>query len=73
MNRYGEYGNDAPAHFLLFFLVSEMLLKIKKIEYEDFGNNLILTLFIQNKLTLIFVIFLNLIFFDKKFCFIFER
>ncbi len=67
MNRYGEYGNDAPAHFLLFFLASEILLKIKKIEYDDFGNNLILTLFIiQNKLTLIFVIFLNLISFNKK-------
>ena len=72
MNRYGEYGNDAPAHFLLFFLVSEMLLKMKKIQH-DFGNNLILTLFIiQNKLTLI-LLFLNLIFFNKKKFFYFER
>ncbi len=74
MNRYGEYGNDAPAHFLLFFLVSEMLLKMKKIQHDDFGNNLILTLFIiQNKLTLIFVIFLNLIFFNKKNFFLFLK
>ena len=74
MNRYGEYGNDAPAHFLLFFLVSEMLLKMKKIQHDDFGNNLILTLFIiQNKLTLIFVVFLNLIFFNKKNVFLFLK
>ena len=58
MNRYGEYGNDAPAHFLLFFLVSELLRNINKISYKNFGNNLILSLFIvQNKLTLIFIIF----------------
>ena len=46
---------------------------MKKIQHDDFGNNLILTLFIiQNKLTLIFVIFLNLISLIKKF-FYFER
>ena len=66
MNRYGEYGNDAPAHFLLFFLVSELLININKISYKDFGNNLLLTLFIvQNKLTLIFIIFLNFFNFKK--------
>tara|TARA_Y100000590_G_scaffold459175_2_gene615615 strand:+ start:6932 stop:8581 length:1650 start_codon:yes stop_codon:yes gene_type:complete len=25
MNRYSEYGNDSPAHFLFFFLISETL------------------------------------------------
>ncbi|WP_440915383.1 LIC_10190 family membrane protein [Candidatus Pelagibacter sp.] len=67
MNRYGEYGNDAPAHFLLFFLISELLIKLKDTNHEDFGNNLIITLFIiQNKITLIFVIFLNFIYLKKK-------
>tara|TARA_B110000008_G_scaffold276677_1_gene316422 strand:- start:7100 stop:8752 length:1653 start_codon:yes stop_codon:yes gene_type:complete len=62
MNRYSEYGNDAPAHFLLFFLISEILLYKNKINYKEFGNNLILSLFIvQNKLTLIFIILLNLL------------
>ena len=66
MNRYSEYGNDAPAHFLLFFLVSELLKNINKISYINFGNNLILSLFIiQNKLTLIFIIFFNFLNFRK--------
>ena len=26
MNRYGEYGNDAPAHFIFFYLISELLI-----------------------------------------------
>ena len=65
MNRYGEYGNDAPAHFLVFFLVSEILL-IKNFNMKDYGNNLILSLFIvQSKLTLIFIVLLNLINFNK--------
>ena len=67
MNRYGEYGNDAPAHFLVFFLISELLRKLKDTNHEDFGNNLIITLFIiQNKITLIFIILLNFIYLKKK-------
>ena len=30
MNRYSEYGNDAPSHFLFFFLLSEILDAKKK-------------------------------------------
>ena len=30
MNRYSEYGNDAPAHFLFLFLISEILSIEKK-------------------------------------------
>ena len=30
MNRYSEYGNDAPTHFLFFFLISELIQFISK-------------------------------------------
>ena len=66
MNRYSEYGNDAPAHFLVFFLISELILRINKFDLKNYGNNLILSLFIiQNKLTLIFIVLVNLVCLDK--------
>ena len=37
MNRYSEYGNDAPSHFIFFFLVSE-LLTLNKNNTKDLGN-----------------------------------
>jgi len=62
MNRYGEYGNDAPAHFLVFFLISEIILYKDKIKQSEFINHLILTLFIiQSKSILIVAVLLNLI------------
>ena len=62
MNRYSEYGNDAPAHFLLFFLISEIIKYGKFITYKQYGNQLILSLFIVlNKITLIFLILLNFV------------
>ena len=62
MNRYSEYGNDAPAHFLVFFLISEIILFKDKIGSNEFINHLILSLFIiQNKITLIFAVLFNLI------------
>ena len=61
MNRYSEYGNDAPAHFLYFFLISELIIILKKKD-KKLINNLFLTLFIvQNKILLIPVFFLNII------------
>ena len=66
MNRYSEYGNDAPAHFLVFFLISELILHIKKFDLDNYVNNLILSLFIvQNKLTLIFIVLVNLVSLNK--------
>ena len=66
MNRYSEYGNDAPAHFLLFFLFSEILKFRDSVSYKEYGNQLILSLFIIfNKITLIFVVLLNLIYLNK--------
>ena len=62
MNRYSEYGNDAPAHFLLFFFISELILFNEKRDYKNYNNLLLLVFFIvQNKLTLIFLILFNLI------------
>jgi len=61
MNRYGEYGNDAPAHFLVFFLISEIILSLNKNNNSNTVNNLILTLFIiQNKILLIPILFFNI-------------
>ena len=61
MNRYSEYGNDAPSHFLFFFLVSEVVLYLNNKKYS-LVNNLILSLFvIQNKILLLPVVIFNFI------------
>ena len=65
MNRFSEYGNDAPTHFLFFFLISEI---IKSLENKDldFSNNLFLAVFIiMNKITMSFAIFLPFINYKK--------
>ena len=60
MNRYSEYGNDAPSHFIFFFLVSE-LLTLNKNNTKDLGNIFLIILFIiLNKLTLLMCFFLGL-------------
>ena len=67
MNRYGEYGNDAPTHFLFFFLVSEIIQSFnnKKILFNS--NNFILSIFIVlNKITMAFAIFLPFLFLNRK-------
>ena len=67
MNRYGEYGNDAPAHFLFFFLISEIIKIIENKESHLKKNNFILSIFITlNKITMGFAIFIPLIFINKK-------
>ena len=67
MNRYGEYGNDAPAHFLFFFLVSEILRLIENKGNQYSSNNFLLSIFITlNKITMGFAIFLPLIFLKKS-------
>ena len=53
MNRYSEFGNDAPAHFLFFFLSSYFLTNFKN--KNKFMEILIISIFILlNKITLIF-------------------
>ncbi len=81
MNRYGEYGTDSPAHFLFFFLISELILNFKKTTNFNIINNLIITLFIiQNKILLLPVIIFNFfsiskidfkkLFYEKNFYFL---
>ena len=66
MNRYGEYGNDAPSHFLVFFLISEIL-SLKEHKAKDICNNFILIAFIIfNKITLLMCLFLGLISLNKS-------
>ena len=56
MNRYGEFGNDAPAHFLLFFL-TYIFIKNYKVK-EKFGDICLISIFIiLNKITLIAALF----------------
>ena len=65
MNRYGEYGNDAPSHFIFFFLISEILLIIKNNTYqvEKIINLFILVFFIiTNKVILGLSILIVLLF-----------
>jgi len=65
MNRYGEFGNDAPAHFLFFYLICEALKnndiidKIKK-------TSLIATFVFLNKVTLVFCFLIPLYFLIKE-------
>ena len=61
MNRYSEYGNDAPSHFLFFFLISEML-SLNKTKVKSIANSLVLIPFIIfNKITLLLSIFISFI------------
>jgi len=82
MNRFGEYGNDAPAHFLMFFLVSEIIKNFHNTKIKDISNYFLLSIFIiMNKVILITSILFPMVFFlknkitfkilDKKFFFIF--
>ena len=67
MNRYGEYGNDAPTHFIFFFLISEIIQSINSKKMYFNANNFILAVFIVlNKITMTFAIFLPFIFLKKK-------
>ena len=67
MNRFSEYGNDAPAHFLMFLLVSEIIKNFKIINIKDFSNYFLLSIFIiMNKVILIISILFPLVFFIKK-------
>lgn len=67
INRYSEYGNDAPSHLLLFLLVSEIIKNYKIIKNKKFSNLLLLSFFIvMNKIILLFSIFFLVIFYKKK-------
>jgi len=66
MNRYSGYGNDAPAHFLFFYLVSEIFKK-KSIIVEHKFNLLLISVFIfLNKITMGLAILLPLVLINFK-------
>lgn len=67
MNRYSEYGNDAPAHFLVFFLISEIIKYNNKLTISDISNNLAICLFIIiNKVMLVVIGLTGLLIISKK-------
>ena len=76
MNRYAEYGNDAPAHFLTFYFFSECL-KFKKKESnlnEILNITLIGVFVILNKITLILILIIPLVYIiKKKFIHVFKK
>ena len=60
MIRYSEFGNDAPSHFIFFYLISEIL-KSKKIDNEKVCDFLLLSVFIiLSKITLLFSAIISL-------------
>lgn len=76
MNRYAEYGNDAPTHFLTFYFFSEFLkLKIKELNLNEILNISLLGVFIiLNKITLILILIIPFICIVKnKFFNIFKK
>ena len=67
MNRYSEYGNDAPAHFLMFLLISELIKNSKNIKMDSISNYLLIAVFIvMNKIILIASIIFPFVHFIKK-------
>ncbi len=67
INRFSEYGNDAPAHLLMFLLISEIIKNFQNINYNKFSNYLLLSFFIlMNKIILLLSIFFPLVLFFNK-------
>jgi hypothetical protein len=66
MNRYGDFGNDAPAHFLFFYLICESLKK-NDILYKIKKTTLISTFIFLNKVTLLLCFFVPIYFIIKNF------
>jgi len=70
INRYGEFGNDAPAHLLFFYLISIILNN----NSDLFKKTLLISIFIfLNKSTLIFALLIPIIFLKKNKCFNFHN
>ena len=68
INRFSEYGNDAPTHLLMFLLISEIINNFKNSGSSKFSNFLLLSLFIiMNKIILLLsVLFPFILFLNKK-------
>ena len=67
MNRYSEYGNDGPSHFLLFYLLSQTLNLVNKLQIKELGNTIVVAGFIfMNKITLSIAGIVPILFLNKK-------
>ena len=70
MNRYNEYGNDAPAHFIFFIIMQLYLNQLEKFNKIDEPTFFILSIFaifaFLNKVFLIFALLIPLISINKK-------
>ena len=66
INRYSEYGNDAPAHLLMFLLISEIIKNINNSKTIIFNYFLISFFILMNKIILSFSIFFPVALFFKK-------
>ena len=68
INRFSEYGNDAPTHLLMFLLISEIVKNFKISNSSKFSNLFLLSLFIiMNKIILLFsILFPLILFYNKK-------
>ena len=52
MNRYSEYGNDAPTHFMFFYLISEILKSLSE-KKDNIPELILISAFIlMNKITM---------------------
>ncbi len=68
LNRYSNYGNDAPAHFLYYFLILQILIQFKNFDYNKYTNTLLLSVFIfMSKLTLSIACLVPLLLLKKKY------
>ncbi len=65
MNRYSEYGNDSPTHFMFFYLISEILKSLSE-KKDNLPELILISAFIlMNKITMSLSIILPLLLFKK--------
>ena len=71
VNRFSEYGNDAPAHLLMFILVSEIIKNFNNINNYNFSNFFLLAayIFMSKIILLLCFLFPLTILLNKKFSF----
>lgn len=70
MNRYGEYGNDAPGHFIVFVIILIYLNYLENFFNTKDSIFYLISFFsifvFLNKISLIFILFIPLLLVDKK-------
>ena len=80
-NRFSEYGNDAPAHLMMFLLIVEIFKNFNHLDSKKIGNYFLISIFIiMNKIILLISILYPIIllfkiktnkYFNSKMFFIF--